>query len=63
MRTVKTQFTMRFDLTVQAKLKKIAEKERRSMANMIEYLVAKEIAVYAAEHGEIKLSDEDLSLK
>ena len=43
MAIIKTQFTLRLGLESHAKLKKIAQAESRSMTNMIEYLVKKEI--------------------
>ena len=51
------------DLKVYAKIKKIALRESRSMTNMIEYLIKKEIGAYEAEHGEIEVTDEDLALE
>lgn len=60
MAVIKTQFTLRLTLESHAKLKKIAADESRSMTNMIEYLVKKEIARYEAEHGVIEVTEEDL---
>jgi len=60
---IKSQFTLRLDLNVHAKIKKIAALESRSMTNMIEYLIKKEIRAHEAEHGEIEISEEDLSLE
>ena len=60
---IKSQFTLRLDLTVHAKIKKIALQESRSMTNMIEYLIKKEIRAYEAGHGEIEITDEDLALE
>ena len=57
---IKTQFTLRLSLESHAKLKKIAMEEERSMTNMIEYLVKKEIARYERENGPIELTEEDL---
>lgn len=56
----KIQSTIRFDAVDFAKIKKISKYENRSMANMIETLVKKEIARFEKENGEIDLSDEDL---
>ncbi len=56
----KIQSTMRLDPVDFAKIKKISKFENRSMANMIETLVKKEIARFEKENGEIKLTDEDL---
>lgn len=63
MANIKTQFTLRLCLTEHAKIKKIAENENRSMTNMIETLVKQKINIYEKEHGEIELTDEDLSLE
>jgi len=61
MAVIKTQFTMRFEEEVHAKIRKLAKKESRSMTNMIEYLVKKEIERYEKENGRIELTEEDLS--
>lgn len=63
MAVIKTQFTLRLSVMDYAKLKKIAEHENRSVTNMVDTLVKKEIARYEAEHGEIPVTDEDLSLE
>ena len=60
MAVIKTQFTLRLSLESHAKLKKSAMEEERSMTNMIEYLVKKEIARYERENGPIELTEEDL---
>lgn len=41
MAVIKTQFTLRLDPTDHVKIKKIADKENRSMTNMIETLIKK----------------------
>ena len=61
MAVIKSQFTLRLNLSDHAKIKKIAEEENRSITNMIETLVKKEIKRYEEENGEIELTDEDLS--
>ena len=63
MAVLKTQFTLRLNLTDHAKIRKIAEEENRSVTNMIETLVKQEIKRYEAENGEIEVTDEDLSVK
>jgi len=63
MAVIKTQFTLRLDLIDHAKIKKISEEENRSMTNMIEMLVKKEIKRYENENGEIKITDEDISIQ
>ncbi len=63
MSVIKTQFTLRLDLEDHAKIKKIAKKGNRSMTNMIETLVKKEIDKYENNNGEINLTDNDMFLK
>ncbi|WP_295216619.1 hypothetical protein [Ruminococcus sp.] len=63
MATIRTQFTLRLKPEDHAKIKKIAEIENRSMTNMVETLIKKEIYRYEAENGEIMLTEEDLSLE
>lgn len=63
MAVIKPQFTLRLDLDVHAKIKKIANSENRSMTNMIETLIKKEITRYEKEFGEIKIKEEDKYLK
>lgn len=63
MAIIKSQFTLRLDLKVHAKIKKIAEIESRSLTNMIEYLIKKEISDFESQNGELVLTDEDLSSK
>ena len=43
MAVIKSQFTLRLNLTDHAKKKKIAESENRSMTNMIETLIKQKI--------------------
>lgn len=61
MAVIKSQFTLRLNLADHAKIRKIADAENRSMTNMIETLIKKEIKAYEDEHGEIELTEEDLS--
>ena len=63
MAVIKTQFTLRLDLINHAKIKKISEEENRSMTNMIEMLIKKEIKRYENENGEIKITDEDITIQ
>ncbi len=60
---VKTQFTLRLDPVNHAKIKKIADEERRSMTNMIETLIIREIKRYEKENGSIEVTDEDIYLR
>ena len=62
MAVLKTRFTLRLDLEDHAKIKKIAEKQNRSMTNMIETVIKQTINKYEEENGEIKLTEEDLSI-
>lgn len=63
MAVIKSQFTLRLNLSDHAKIRKIAEKENRSMTNMIETLVKQEIQRYEEANGEIPVTDEDLFIK
>ena len=63
MALLKTRFTLRLDLEDHAKIKKIAEKQNRSMTNMIETVIKQTINKYEEENGEIKLTEEDLSIE
>ncbi len=60
MAVIRTQFTLRLDPINHVKIKKIATEESRTMTNMIEYLIKKEIARYEKENGEISVTDEEL---
>jgi hypothetical protein len=60
MAIIKTSFTLRLNLIDNAKIKKIAESQNRSMTNMIETLVEEKIKEYEKENGEIELTDEDI---
>lgn len=62
MAVIRNQFTLLLLAAGHAKIKKIADNENRSLTNMIETLVKNEIKRYEEEHGEIKLTDEDLSI-
>lgn len=63
MPVIKTQFTLRLDPINHAKIKKIADTEKRSMTNMIEMLISREIDRYEKKHGEIEITDEDIYIK
>ncbi len=62
MPVIRTQFTLRLDPINHAKIKKIAAAESRTMTNMIEYLIKKEITRYENENGEIAVTDDDIYL-
>lgn len=63
MPVIRTQFTLRLDPINHVKIKKIASEESRTMTNMIEYLIKKEISRYEKENGEIPVSDDELYLE
>lgn len=63
MSVIKSQFTLRLELIDHAKIKKIANSENRSMTNMIETLIKKEITRYENNFGEIILTDDDIFVK
>ena len=60
MSVIKNSFTMRLDPVTHFKIKKIAETEMRSLTNMIEYLISREIRRYESENGEITFTDDDI---
>ena len=60
MAVIKNQFTLRLNIETHAKLKKMAELESRSVTNMVEYIIKKEIERYERENGELVISDDDL---
>ncbi len=53
MAVTKQQFTIRLDLADYDRIKQIAEEENRSVANMVETLVKKEIRRYEETTGKI----------
>ena len=59
----KSSFVIRLSDTDKAKIRWIAAKDNRSMTNMIDYLIKKEIRRYETENGEIPLTEEDVSLE
>lgn len=63
MAVLKSQFTLRLNLNDHAKIRMIAESENRSLTNMIETLMKREIQRFEDENGEIILTDEDISLE
>lgn len=63
MAVLKSQFTLRLNVNDHAKIRMIAESENRSMTNMIETLMKREIQRFEDENGEIVLTDEDISLE
>ena len=60
MATSKVNLSVRVTPEENAKLKKIAKSEVRSVSNLIDFLIQKEIARYENEHGEIKITEEDM---
>ena len=63
MAVLKVQSTLRLDADVYAKLRKIADSEMRSVSNMIDCLVRREIEKFESKKGKINLTEEDLALK
>ena len=59
----KSSFVIRLSDTDKAKIRWIAAKDNRSMTNMSDYLIKKEIRRYETENGEIPLTEEDVSLE
>ena len=60
MADVRVPFSLRLTPTDHAKIKLISQKENRSIANMIETLVKREIERYEKENGEIELTEEEI---
>jgi len=50
---MKQQFTTRIEQDIMDKVKTISDKERRTLNNTIEYLLAKAIKIYEKENGEL----------
>lgn len=50
---MKVQFTTRIECDLVQKAKFVADRERRSLNNTYEWLIAKGIAAYELENGEI----------
>lgn len=55
---MKVQFTTRIEYDLVQKAKAVADRERRSLNNTYEWLIAKGLASYEAENGEITVSPE-----
>ena len=58
--TWRVNLSIRVSPETNAKLKKIAKSEVRSVSNLIDFLIQKEIARYESEHGEIKVTEDEL---
>jgi len=58
MATSKRQFTLRLQEENFEKIKYIAEKNKRSIAMQIEYLIEKAIADYEKKHGPIEVEED-----
>ena len=63
MAVIKTQFTLRLDVVIHCKIKKITQEENRSLTNMIDHLIKREIKCYEKENGEIAVTEEDYGIK
>lgn len=60
MAVIKIQMSMRLEHIILAKIRKIAEEDNRSAANMIKYLIKQEIKNYELENAEIELTEEEI---
>lgn len=60
MAVIRTQFSLRLEPIVYAKLKKIAKKDNRSVSNLIDYIIKQSIDEYESKNGNIELSDKDI---
>lgn len=60
MAVIKIQMSMRLEPIILAKIRKIAEEDNRSAANMIKYLIKQEIKNYELENAEIELTEEEI---
>ncbi|MDO4300276.1 MAG: hypothetical protein Q4D26_02655 [Clostridia bacterium] len=60
MSIIKIQTSIRIEPTVLAKIRKIAEEDNRSVANMIEYLIMQKIKSYEYENGEIEATEKEI---
>ncbi|ACM61079.1 ParD-like antitoxin of type II ParDE toxin-antitoxin system [Caldicellulosiruptor bescii] len=55
----KKAYTLRIDETLLDKIRVIAEKNKRSINAQIEYLIQQCVEEFEAEHGEIKIEEEN----
>ena len=60
MAVIRTQFSLRLDPIVYAKLKKIAKEDNRSVSNLIDYIIKQCINEYESKNGDIVLSEIDI---
>lgn len=60
MAVIRTQFSLRLDPIVYAKLKKIAKEDNRSVSNLIDYIIKQCINEYESKNGDIVLSEKDI---
>lgn len=60
MSLVRTQTSLRVKTIILAKIRKIAEEDSCSVANMIEYLIKLKIRSYEYENVEIELTEEEI---
>lgn len=60
MATLKTQFSLRLDPIIYAKLKIISKVENRSVSNMIDFIIKQTIKKYENEKGIIHLTEDDI---
>ena len=60
MPTTRVTLSVRVTPEINAKLKKIAKIEVRSVANLIDYFIQKEISQYEEKNGVIEVTEDDL---
>jgi hypothetical protein len=59
MPVIKVQTGLRLDETTYGKLKALSTKERRSINNLVEYIVQKHLDEYESQNGVIPVSPEE----
>ncbi len=60
MPTTRVTLSVRVTPEINAKLKKMAKIEVRSVANLIDYFIQKEISQYEEKNGVIEVTEDDL---
>ena len=59
MAVIKIQTGLRLDETSYSKLKTLSKKERRSLNNLVEYIILKHLDEYEEANGAIPVSPEE----
>lgn len=60
MASIKSKFNLYLSLEINAKIRKMAQIESRSITNMIEYMLKQGIKQYEETNGIIPITEEDL---